>query len=60
MLRLFDADDLDAYPVVSGGTLVGIVSKADALKAIGLEPSCLVPHYDDQIGTTSTKSCHAR
>jgi CBS domain-containing protein len=52
LLRLFDASDLNAFPVVSNGTLVGIVSKADALKAFGLGPRCLVPHYDDQMGTT--------
>jgi CBS domain-containing protein len=52
LLRLFAVDDADAYPVESRGQLVGIVSKADALKAFGLRPGELVPHYDDLLGTT--------
>jgi CBS-domain-containing membrane protein len=52
LLRLFAVDDLDAYPVVSGKKLVGIVSKADALKAFALKPGDIVPHYDDIMGTT--------
>jgi CBS-domain-containing membrane protein len=52
LLRLFAADDLDAYPVVSNEKLVGIVSKADALKAFVLSPSSIIPHYDDIMGTT--------
>ena len=52
LLRLFAVDDLDAYPVVSNGTLVGIVSKADALRAFTLTPASILPHYDDMMGTT--------
>jgi CBS domain-containing protein len=52
LLRLFAIDDVDAYPVVSGGRLIGIASKADALKAFALKPDSVVPHYDDAMGTT--------
>jgi CBS domain-containing protein len=52
LLRLFTIDDADAYPVESQGKLVGIVSKADALKAFGLRPVEMIPHYDDLLGTT--------
>lgn len=52
LLRLFTTDDVDAYPVESNGRLVGIVSKADALKAFVLKPAGILPHYDDVMGTT--------
>ena len=52
LLRLFAADDADAFPVESRGQLVGIVSKADALKAFELRPGEMTPHYDDLLGTT--------
>ena len=52
LLRLFAIDDADAYPVVSQGAIIGIVSKADALKAFGLRPAEIIPHYDDLLGTT--------
>jgi len=52
LLRLFAADDADAFPVESRGQLVGIISKADALKAFELRPDEMMPHYDDLLGTT--------
>jgi CBS domain-containing protein len=52
LLRLFAGDDADAYPVESRGKLVGIVSKADALKAFGLRPAEMIPRYHDLLGTT--------
>ncbi len=52
LLRLFAAEDADAYPVESRGQLVGIVSKADALKTFELRPGEMTPHYDDLLGTT--------
>jgi CBS-domain-containing membrane protein len=50
LLRLFAADQCDAYPVVSNGNLVGIVSKSDALKAFASDDISL--RYDDIMGTT--------
>jgi CBS-domain-containing membrane protein len=52
LLRLFATDSVDAYPVVSDGQLIGIVSKADALKAFALKQDHILPHYDDAMGTT--------
>lgn len=51
LLRLFGTDGVDAYPVKSDGSLIGIVSKADALKAFALKQDH-IPDYDDVIGTT--------
>jgi CBS domain-containing protein len=52
LLRLFEADGAEAFAVLNDQKLVGIVSKADALKAFGLLPASVVPHYDDMLGTT--------
>lgn len=52
LLRLFASDDVDAYPVESNGLLIGIVSKADALKAFALKQDRILPRYDDAMGTT--------
>jgi CBS domain-containing protein len=51
LLRLFGADNMDAYPVENNGRLVGIVSKADALKAFALRRDYSQAHYDDMMGT---------
>jgi CBS-domain-containing membrane protein len=52
LLRLFGTGSVDAYPVESDGRLIGIVSKADALKAFALKQDHILPHYDDAMGTT--------
>jgi CBS domain-containing protein len=49
---LFAADNFDAYPVVRDDTLVGIVSKLDALKPFAFTEDQLVPHYKDGMATT--------
>jgi CBS-domain-containing membrane protein len=52
LYRLFAADDFDAYPVVRDDTLVGVVSKLDALKVFGFAKDRILPHYVDGMGTT--------
>jgi CBS domain-containing protein len=52
LYRLFAADDFDAYPVVRDDTLVGIVSKLDALKPFAFAQDQILPHYKEGMGTT--------
>ncbi len=51
LYKLFAADDFDAYPVVQDDTLVGVVSKLDALKPFAFTEDQLVPHYKDGMST---------
>lgn len=51
LYKLFAVDDFDAYPVVQDDTLVGIVSKLDALKPFAFTEDQLVPHYKDGMST---------
>jgi CBS domain-containing protein len=52
LYRLFAADDFDAYPVVRGDALVGMVSKLDALKVFGLSEDRMLPRYKEGMATT--------
>lgn len=52
LYRLFAADGFDAYPVVRGEALVGVVSKLDALKVFGLATDRILPRYDEGMSTT--------
>jgi len=52
LLRLFDANDFDAYPVVREDTVVGVVSKLDALKVFAFAKDQILPHYADGMGAT--------
>ena len=52
LYRLFAADNFDAYPVVRDDTLVGIVSKLDALKPFAFAQDQILPHYKEGMGTT--------
>ena len=52
LYRLFAADDFDSYPVVRGETLVGVVSKLDALKVFALSQDHILPHYKEGMATT--------
>src|ERR1700760_209494 len=52
LYRLFAADDFDAYPVVRGDVLVGIVSKLDALKVFALAEDRMMPRFKEGVATT--------
>ena len=52
LYRLFAADDFDAYPVVRGDTLVGIVSKLDALNVFALSQDHILPRYKEGMAAT--------
>jgi CBS domain-containing protein len=52
LYRLFAADDFDAYPVVRGDALVGIVSKLDALNVFALSQDHILPRYNEGMATT--------
>ena len=51
LYRLFAVDDFDAYPVVRDDTLVGIVSKLDALNVFSLSQDHILPHYKEGMAT---------
>ena len=52
LYRLFAADDFDSYPVVRGDTLVGVVSKLDALKVFAHSQDHMLPQYMEGMATT--------
>jgi CBS domain-containing protein len=49
---LFAQYDFDAFPVVEGDKLQGIVTKFDFLRAFGFTTGQLVPSYDDLMKRT--------
>jgi CBS-domain-containing membrane protein len=52
LYRLFATDDFEAYPVVQDDrTLVGMVSKLDALKVFAFTQQQMLPHYKDGMAT---------
>jgi len=44
---LFTKHDFNAFPVMEGHTMVGLVTKFDFLKAFAFTTRQLVPHYDE-------------
>src|ERR1700755_1290604 len=52
LYRLFAADGFDAYPVTRGDTLVGMVSKLDALKVFALSEDHILPRHKEGMMTT--------
>ena len=52
LLRLFSSNDFDAYPVVRGEKLVGIVSRADSIKALDKADGNNAVDFNAIMGTT--------
>jgi len=52
LVLLFERDDFNAYPVVEGIHVVGLVTKLDFLKCFAFTPAQMVPRYDDLMSTT--------
>jgi CBS domain-containing protein len=52
LLRLFASGDSDAYPVVRGEKLVGVVSRADAIEPFCTKPGGNDLNFDAIMGTT--------
>ncbi|HXG18659.1 MAG TPA: CBS domain-containing protein [Methylomirabilota bacterium] len=44
---LFERHDFNAFPVVEGKEVVGLVTKFDFLKAFAFTTGQLLPHYDE-------------
>jgi len=44
---LFEKHDFNSFPVVEEGTMLGIVTKFDFLKAFAFTTGQMVPHYDE-------------
>lgn len=52
LLRLFSSSDFDAYPVVREEKLIGIVSRADAIKPFAVKVAANTLDPDAAFGTT--------
>ncbi len=52
LYRLFAADGFDAYPVTRGDTVVGMVSRLDALKVFRLSEDHILPRHKEGMATT--------
>src|SRR5262249_56125524 len=49
---LFDKHDFNAFPVVEGGRMVGLVTKFDFLKTFAFTTNQLLPQYDELMKRT--------
>ena len=47
---LFEKHDFNCLPVCEGGTLLGIVTKLDVLKAFAFTPRSMIPRYEEIMG----------
>jgi CBS domain-containing protein len=47
---LFRKHDFNAFPIVEAGTMLGIVTKFDFLRAFAFTTRQVVPHYDELMG----------
>ena len=63
--ELFEKHDFNAFPVVEAGTVLGIVTKFDFLRAFAFTTGRMVPHYDELMRRTvadvmtERRSCRA-
>jgi len=49
---LFEKYDFNAFPIVEGKDLVGLVTKFDFLKAFAFTTGQMLPHYDELMSRT--------
>jgi len=49
---LFEKHDFNAFPVVEGGEMVGLVTKFDFLKTFAFTTGQMLPHYDELMSRT--------
>ena len=49
---LFEKYDFNAFPVMDGNKIVGLVTKFDFLKAFAFTTKQLLPHYDELMSRT--------
>jgi CBS domain-containing protein len=49
---LFEKYDFNAFPVVEGTDMVGLVTKFDFLKAFAFTTGQMLPHYDELMSRT--------
>jgi CBS domain-containing protein len=49
---LFEKHDFNAFPVVEGKDMVGLVTKFDFLKAFAFTTGQMLPHYDELMNRT--------
>ena len=49
---LFEKHDFNAFPVVEGGEMVGLVTKFDFLKTFAFATGQMLPHYDELMSRT--------
>ena len=47
LAALFDKHDFNSFPVVESGTMLGIVTKFDFLRAFAFTTGQMVPHYSE-------------
>src|SRR5688572_18787807 len=49
---LFEKHDFNAFPVLEEGSVLGLVTKFDFLKAFAFTTAQVVPHYDELMSRT--------
>ena len=50
--ELFGKHDFNAFPVVEGGQMIGLVTKFDFLKTFAFTTGQMVPHYNELMSRT--------